>query len=156
MEPRVIAPADLPVILSMNNAEVPHVGELVQSKLDKMLPMCAHALAIGDPAHAFCLTFGPDVDYWSNNYAWVSEHFDQFVYLDRVCVAPTHQRLGLATRMYHHVESHTDATWFVLEVNTRPLNQHSLDFHAALGFHEVGRANPYGNDDEVAYLAKQI
>jgi predicted GNAT superfamily acetyltransferase len=99
---------------------------------------------------------GPGTQYWSANYDWVSNRFDSFIYLDRVCVAPPAQRRGIGKALYEQVEHANAAEWFVLEVNTRPLNQPSLDFHAALGFEEVGRAEPYGDGHEVAYLAKRI
>lgn len=48
------------------------------------------------------------------------------------------------------------ADHFVLEVNTVPRNDESLAFHAALGFTEVGRARPYGDDTEVGYLSRPV
>ena len=42
------------------------------------------------------------------------------------------------------------------EVNTVPDNPHSHHFHRSFGFGEVGRANPYGGEEEVAYYVKEL
>ena len=101
---------------------------------------------------------GPDTGYWSANYAWVGARYDRFIYLDRVVVAPRARGRGLARALYDEVtaRSAASADHFVLEVNTEPRNDESLAFHAALGFAEVGRARPYGDDTEVAYLSRPV
>ena len=42
------------------------------------------------------------------------------------------------------------------EVNTVPDNPASHRFHQAFGFVEVGRAKPYGGEEEVAYYEKKL
>ena len=155
-EPRPITDDDLAALVELNNSEVPNVGPLDVEKATRLIALCDQRWAIGEPLDAFCLTLGPEVDYWSPNYRWVSTEFESFTYLDRVCVAHHLRRQGLGQRLYRAVEAGSTADWFVLEVNTRPLNRQSLDFHAALGFHEVGRGEPYGDGTEVAYLAKAL
>ena len=40
------------------------------------------------------------------------------------------------------------------EVNTVPMNERSLRFHALAGFEEVARCHPYGSAEQVAMLVK--
>lgn len=163
---RNLSPADDAAVLALNNVEVPRVTALGEGDLDRYRAVLRDALAIGpegDP-DGFCWTIGPNTPYWSANYAWVAEHYDRFVYLDRVVVAPRARGRGVARALYDAVSARAAgvADQFVLEVNTRPRNDESLAFHAKLGFAEVGRAEPYeadpetGEVPEVAYLARQI
>ena len=153
---RDITTSDHAAILNLNNAAVPAVSELSNERLNALLSLCEHRIAIDTPVSAFALTIAPDQPYWSANYAWVTRHFSNFLYLDRIVVDASHRGAGLGRGLYAHVMAHTDADHLVLEVNTRPANEISLAFHAELGFEEVGRAEPYGDGLEVAYLAKQL
>ena len=87
----------------------------------------------------FCLVLPPGASYRSVNYAWFSARYDDFIYLDRVAVAPEHRGSGLGSRLYEEVERRTVASLFTLEVNLRPRNEGSLRFHARQGFVEVGQ-----------------
>lgn len=157
---RSLTEADDAALLALNNVEVPRVTALDEADLLRYRPVLAHALAIGpvgDP-DAFCWTVGPGSNYWSANYAWVAARYDRFIYLDRVVVSPRARGRGLARALYDEVAARSagSADHFVLEVNTEPRNDESLAFHAALGFAEVGRACPYGDDTEVGYLARPV
>lgn len=155
---RSLTEADDAVLLALNNAEVPRVTALDEADLARYRRVLADALAIGpegDP-DAFCWTVGPGTDYSSVNYGWVSARYERFIYLDRVVVAPRARGRGLARALYDEVAARAvgRADHFLAEVNTQPRNDESLAFHAALGFTEVGRARPYGDDIEVGYLAR--
>lgn len=159
-EIRSLTEADDRAVLALNNVEVPRVTALDEAAMARYRSVLKDALAIGaegDP-DGFCWTVGPGTDYWSANYAWVGEHYERFVYLDRVVVAPRARGRGLARALYDEVTARAvgRADHFVLEVNTVPRNDESLAFHAALGFTEVGRAHPYGDDTEVGYLARPV
>ena len=157
---RALTEADDDAVMALNNVEVPRVTALDREKLLRYGPILNDALAagpVGDP-DGFCWTVGPGTAYWSPNYRWVAGRFASFVYLDRVVVAPRARGHGVARAMYDEVVRRAEGTsdWLVLEVNTRPRNEESLAFHAALGFEEVARQQPYGDDTEVAYLARPI
>jgi len=97
----------------------------------------------------------PGADYDSMNYAWFSAQYDDFVYLDRVAVAPGHRSAGVGSRLYDEVERRAKAEWFTLEVNLRPRNDGSLRFHARRGFVEVGQQETdYGA--LVSLMAKRL
>lgn len=135
-------PVELDRILAINAAEVPAVGELGLVKLEHLIGQSVQALVAcddDDTITGFCLVLPPGADYGSVNYRWFAERYDDFVYLDRVAVAPEFQRRGVGSALYRAVEDGADASWFTLEVNLRPRNDTSLAFHARMGFVEVGQ-----------------
>ena len=152
MELRAFRTDDLPCIHAINQAEVPAVGDETEAALRHIAAESIVALVAEEAGElaGFCLVLAPGADYDSGNYLWFSERYDDFVYLDRVAIAPAFQRRGLGRALYAEVERSAAelrpaAGWFTLEVNLRPRNDTSLAFHAALGFVEVGqRETEYG------------
>ena len=68
----------------------------------------------------FCLVLPPGADYGSVNYRWFSERYDDFVYLDRVAIAPEFQGRGLGRALYDEVERRADAAWFTARGQPAP------------------------------------
>ena len=143
---------DLPAVHAINQAAVPAVGDETVAGLEHIAGQSIIALVADDQGTigGFCLVLAPGADYHSGNYRWFAERYADFVYLDRVALAPTCRRRGLGRAMYAEVERLAEelrpsATHFTLEVNLRPRNDPSLAFHGALGFVEVGqRETEYG------------
>jgi hypothetical protein len=112
--------------------------------------LIALVAAVDDTVAGFCFVLAPGADYGSMNYRWFSDRYDDFVYLDRIAIAPVFQRRGIGRALYaevEHLAAHRRPTagTFALEVNLRPRNDQSLAFHADLGFVEVGqRETGYG------------
>lgn len=152
MELRPYGPADLVQVYAINQAEVPAVGDETAEALAHIAEESVIAIVAteADTVAGFCLVLAPGADYGSGNYRWFSDRYDDFVYLDRVAIAPAFRRRGLGRAMYAEVERLAaercpGASRFTLEVNLRPRNDRSLSFHAALGFVEVGqRETGYG------------
>lgn len=137
---------DLAAIHAINEDAVPAVGTETVDALAHIAHQSVVAIvAEADGAVAgFCLVLAPGADYRSMNYRWFSDRYDDFVYLDRIAIAPEHRRRGFGRAMYSEVERlarerQPGARRFTLEVNLRPRNDVSLAFHAELGFREVGR-----------------
>jgi predicted GNAT superfamily acetyltransferase len=137
---------DLAAVHAINDAEVPAVGAETPEALAHIAAqsVVAHVAEVDAAVAGFCLVLAPGADYGSKNYAWFSERYDDFIYLDRVAISPAHQRRGIGRALYAEVERLVPerrplATAFALEVNLRPRNDTSLAFHARLGFAEVGR-----------------
>ncbi len=162
MELRSYQPDDLVAIHSINEAAVPAVGSETMAALGRIADQSLIALVAheGDEVAGFCLVLAPEADYGSMNFRWFQGRYDDFVYLDRVAVAPAFHRRGLGRTMYGEVERlaaerRPSATAFTLEVNIRPRNDQSLAFHAELGFAEVGqRETAYGT--LVSLMAKSL
>ncbi len=160
---RPYRPDDLLAIHAINEAEVPAVATETIAALAAIADQSVIALVADEGTETiagFCLVLAPGADYDSGNYRWFSERYDDFVYLDRIAIAPTFRRRGLGRAFYGEVERLTGrlrptATHFTLEVNLRPRNDTSLAFHADLGFAEVGRRETdYGS--LVSLMAKPL
>jgi hypothetical protein len=92
--------------------------------------------------------------YDGTNFAWFGERYDDFLYVDRVVVAPDFRGLKLADRFYDDLEAFARArgvSRITCEVNAEPPNPVSLRFHERRGFREVGQV-PYAGKT-VAMLA---
>ena len=97
----------------------------------------------------FVIAMTPDVPYGSGNFKWFKDRSDDFLYVDRIAVSPWFRKRGIATRLYADVERYArsvGAARITLEVNVRPRNDVSLEFHERMGF--VGldeRETDYGS-----------
>lgn len=162
MQLRSFRADDLAHVHAINQAEVPAVGDETAEALGQIAAKSTMAIVAdvdGDIA-GFCLVLGPGAGYSSLNYMWFAERYDDFIYLDRVAIAPTFQRRGIGRAMYAEVErlaaiEQHGSTDFLLEVNLKPRNDSSLAFHAGLGFVEVGQRE---SDDGkvVSMMAKSL
>jgi len=160
---REYRPEDLEAVHAINQAEVPAVGEETADALAHIASQCCVALTVevadgtgAVPAIAgFTFVLPPRADYSSLNYTWFGERYDEFIYLDRVAIAPAFQRRGIGRMVYDEVQRRGAEAWptanvLALEVNLKPRNDTSLAFHASLGFVEVGRRE--GDDDKVVSM----
>jgi predicted GNAT superfamily acetyltransferase len=92
---RDITAADLRSIHAINEAGTPGVhGESPEQLAAITRESCIAILA------EFCLVLPPRADYQCTDYRWFSMRYDDFVYLDRVAVAPDQRRRGIGSRRY--------------------------------------------------------
>ncbi|MEM7286677.1 MAG: GNAT family N-acetyltransferase [Actinomycetota bacterium] len=129
-------------ILTMNNAAVPAVNPHDPDSLEGLLAMADRTWVVDDEGvlGGLLVAFGPGADYQSKNYRWLSERYDNFGYVDRIVVAETHRRLGLAGRLYAALADHAAASGrdrLLCEVNVDPPNPQSIAFHEADGWEAV-------------------
>jgi predicted GNAT superfamily acetyltransferase len=154
---REMSPDDLKAALQLNNDSVPHVNELDAPELERLFGMGALSLTaeVDDQFAGFCLTLPPGVDYASLNYGWFSRNYDDFVYLDRITIDPAYRRLGIGRAFYSHIVDRFTGVFAELlcEVNVRPRNEVSLQFHHSIGFREVGQQDTDGGKKTVSLLA---
>jgi uncharacterized protein len=154
-----VAQRHLGAVAALNDAEVPRVSPLGEDGLAALVPRCELAVVAEDATGAlagFVLALAPGSDYDSVNYRFFGERGTDFLYVDRIVVAPTHRRRGVAHLLYDAVESHardTGRAEVTCEVNVRPPNPGSAAFHGARGFVEVGRQDTTGGSLTVALLA---
>jgi predicted GNAT superfamily acetyltransferase len=74
-------------------------------------------------------------------YAWFRARVPRFLYIDQVAVAPSARRAHVGMQLYAQAAAYARAhaiPALVCEVNLDPPNPASLQFHARLGFAEVG------------------
>ena len=103
----------------------------------------------------FCIVFAPGADYGSLNYGWFSRTYTDFVYLDRIAVDPAFRRYGIGRGFYAELIGRLTGRFPLLtcEVNVRPYNEASLNFHHSVGFREVGQQDTDGGKKTVSLLA---
>jgi predicted GNAT superfamily acetyltransferase len=148
-------------VLDLNQRCTPHVGEVDAARLEAIVREATLALVARDDAGlaGFVLVLGPGAAYDSPNYTWFAQRYDDFRYVDRIAVEPDRHRDGLGTGLYRAVFDHAadgGAPVVTCEVNLEPPNPVSQQFHAALGFREVGRQENYGGSVVVQLLERAI
>jgi predicted GNAT superfamily acetyltransferase len=147
---------DLDAALVLNNANVPALNELDRAEIERLVSISAVSLSAEvDGAFAgFCIVFSPGVDYASLNYQWFSRTYTDFAYLDRIAVDPTFRRYGIGRGFYAELQQRLTGKFPVLccEVNVRPRNDASLEFHQSIGFREVAQQDTDGGNKTVSLL----
>lgn len=152
---------DLPAIHALNEAAVPAVSTISPADAAWFLEVaaCLRVAEIDGALAGFLVGLRPGVDYASVNYAWFSAHYDDFYYIDRLAVDAAYRRRGVASALYDDVERRAleaGAPMLACEVNLHPRNEESLAFHAARGFHEVGRQDTEGGTKTVALMTMPL
>ena len=141
---------DQPAVLALNNAAVPDVNALTAEQFEWLTREADfYSIAEMDGRLAgFVIAIRRGTAYWSGNYAWFSERYADFLYLDRVVVAPFARRSGVGRALYADLGKFACARWprVTLEVNVRPPNPGSIAFHEAMGFRRVGQRACDGNE----------
>ncbi|TCO59217.1 GNAT family N-acetyltransferase [Actinocrispum wychmicini] len=161
MQTMVLKPDDAALVIDMNNAAVPNVNHAEVDELAELVTMSelTVALADGDTVLGFVLTLPPGVSYGSDNYRWFSEHYDEFVYVDRIVVAEEARSRGVGAELYRLVVEYAaenKVPRVTCEVNLDPPNPGSLRFHKRLGFVEVGEQVSGNSGHRVSMLVKEL
>lgn len=153
MEIRPLQDADLEAVLTLNQGALEGVGPLDFERLEWIVGLSSRALvaSVGDEIGGFAITIAPGSAYDSINYGWFEDRYDVHNYLDRIVVAPTHRRLGIASALYDEIETQLPVT---LEVYCQPPNVPSLAFHAARGYEEISQL-PQTNGKTAAMFMKR-
>lgn len=135
---RALTPDDLPTVHELNESEVPHVGTETIEALAAIVELAVAAWAFDDAGvlAGFVLTLPPGTAYDSLNYRWFDAGTPDFWYVDRIVIAATHRRQGLASRFYDELRAQAPPTVrrICLEVNVEPPNPVSMAFHEGYGF----------------------
>jgi predicted GNAT superfamily acetyltransferase len=161
---RDVTADDLPAVLSLNDGAVPHVSQV---DIDQMhwFANNVHYFRVaegvtGDESHivGFLIGMVPGIDYQSPNYQWFCGNYPAFIYVDRVVVGEAARKTGLGTRFYEDFAAHAPNGTEVMtcEVNIRPSNEPSMQFHRRRGFRQVGSQTTDGGQKEVAFLEKTL
>lgn len=139
---RDVAGPDLEAVLALNEQAVPAVNSLTLDRLRWFAREAAYfrvAAAAGRLA-GFLICLPPEADYASPNFRWLSARYADFLYIDRIAVAPEFHRRGVAGALYRDAAASASSRYrrLACEVNTRPRNDASLAFHERFGFRAVG------------------
>lgn len=140
--PRPYEPSDATDVLALNQGALDAVSSLDTERLDWLCGLADQCLVVpdGDRLAGFAVMIGPGTAYDSINYAWFTERYDAFGYLDRIVVDPAYRRTGVGSCLYDAAEAaSTPHGRMTLEVYVEPPNAASLGFHRSRGYAEVGR-----------------
>ncbi len=157
MTPADIADSDIDWIHALNKVHEVELSPLTREGVVSMVDRATYGRSID--GGAFLLGFDQDGDYDSPNFIWHRDRFARFLYVDRIAVASTHRRRGLAAQLYDDVFSFARDRGLervVCEVNSDPPNPGSDAFHKALGFEIVGEAFLDDRGKTVRYLAREL
>lgn len=154
--------ADVGSLLDLNNAAAPAVNRLPAPDLARLVDVAAWArvAVVGDTVVGGLVALeGPGLDYESENYAWFSDRFDSFLYVDRVVVSTARRGAGIGSGLYRALLGHAEDVGHRVvcaEVNVRPANPGSLRFHDRHGFEAIGEQDTKGGTVRVRMLAREV
>ena len=152
---------DLRRVQALNEAVTPAVNSLDLEELGWFLDNASYFRLVqrhDGELLAFMIGLEQGHDCRSPNYRWFAKRHRHFAYVDRIAVAETGRRLGLASMMYDDFIDRVAGKSGVLacEVNTKPRNDGSLAYHQALGFKVVGTQQTENNTKEVVLLERPL
>ncbi|MEO0981587.1 MAG: GNAT family N-acetyltransferase [Pseudomonadota bacterium] len=161
MRIRPYAAADLHALHAINGASTPGVSEETEHSLAACFDAGECWVAEtpdGAPAGFLSLIETGAAGYPSPNFAWFEARGADFIYVDRIALAPSVRGAGLGARLYAHALKRWAGRRRVIccEVNTTPPNPGSMRFHHRLGFQRVGDAAHDPGRYEVAFLERAL
>jgi predicted GNAT superfamily acetyltransferase len=148
---------DILSIYSINQANTPEVGSLESvEKLKELLHISSLIIVarINNEIIGFVVCLEAGAAYTSLNYKFISKKAKKFVYIDRIAIKNQHRRSGIGKSLYEIVFNYSKKFELPIycEVNTKPKNQPSLDFHKKNGFLKIGTKE--FRDHSVVYMLK--
>jgi len=154
--------ADFPAILGLNLEMEQYLSPLSEELLSDLHAVAVYHRVIetkqGEVA-GFLLALREEAGYSSVNYLWMGERYRQFLYVDRVVVAPDQQgkRLGqlLYTDLFAFARENGIAV-VTCEFDIDPPNEASRRFHSRFGFREVGRQWVAGGKKQVSLQVAEV
>jgi len=158
---RPVRDHDIDTLLPLNNAAVPSVNALQRADFERFAATVPHfrVAVVNGMTAGMMIALGPGLDYDSPNYRWFERHYDGFLYVDRIVVDPSARSTGLGARLYDDLAAVAHGSGvprLACEVNLRPANHRSLQFHERLGFKAVGTQDTEDGAKTVQLLVKDL
>ena len=142
MEIIALSASDIDAMWTINEQGLPGTGKVSKEEIGQLLEFSSLSVGVFDQSEllGFVICLPPNTAYGSLNYAWFNEHYDSFVYVDRIAVAEEKRNRGVGSSLYNHVVSYSEQHRIPVaaEVNRNPPNLGSMRFHHRFGFEEVG------------------
>lgn len=145
-------------LLALNNASARETSLLTFERFNELIDAACVALFVA-PAKGLLLAFENTDHYDGRHFLWFREKLPRFLYIDRIVIDEQCRRRGLARLLYSEVFRQArllGLSQIACEVNIEPPNPTSDQFHAALGFREVGRATFDDGAKTVRYLVADL
>lgn len=156
---RDIASNDFSMILDLNAQSLPEVNPMNAQLLKWFSDRAAYFRALESKGRVvgFLIAVSHDSGYESEYFEWFFDHFERFLYIDRVIVAAWARRKRFAWQLYEDVARFARANDYPLvsDVYSNPPNEPSLAFHRKFGFEQVGIQVVAGGKKKVAKFLKR-
>ena len=148
-------------LLELNQSNLPHVGSISMTEMEHLHHQAVYfrvAEFEGQTA-GFLIAFDPQADYNSLNFQWFKKRYKNFIYIDRIVVAPDSRRKGIAFSLYQDLEyfaAQRNIPIMTCEYNLWPKNEISRQFHQKYGFKEVGTQKTENGKKTVSLQIKRV
>ena len=134
---------DMDFIFNLNQNNMPALSILSNDLFLKFLNISDYFKIIkyDEEPVGFLIALLPNKPYESINYQWFNNYYNSFIYVDRIVVSNSNQNKGIGSYFYNDIKSKyiNKVGHLACEVNIKPLNQQSINFHKKFGFKEVGQ-----------------
>ncbi len=140
MHIRQIHMKDFNQVLCINSESNPAVARLDIHELHRIVALASVAWVAteGDDLCGYLLAMHSTDHYDGEEFQYFLTALNQpFLYIDQVAVAATYRRKNISSTMYAQLmrrDRELSVTTLCCEVNIRPLNMISLQFHKKIGF----------------------
>jgi predicted GNAT superfamily acetyltransferase len=151
---------ELDAILAMNNAAGSGILPMNQGQIHYFWQHADYfrVAESDDCLVGFLIAMTRDADYESSNFRWFKDHYEAFVYVDRIVIAKGQRSAGIGRLFYADVQSFAEvrAPALVAEVFIEDSSHPALLFHGSFGFHEVGQHQLPDSPLRAAMLYKDL
>lgn len=155
---RNFTPEDRDFVLELNEKDVDVLSPMDLDKL-KFYENISEIFWILEEEGAprgFLNAIGSGADYPNENYAFFSNKYENFIYIDRIVIDEPFRGKGGGKTLYGELKKYAKEkgiSVITAEVETEPIyNEDSINFHKAMGFTEVGTGRIRGGELHVSYL----
>ena len=157
---RTVDESDFDYILSLNQKTIPEVSSTDLMGMSYFLKNASYFKIICNNNHpvGFCIGLMPGEEYASENYIWINKRYNSFIYVDRVIIDQKYRNKGLGSYFYNHLLEtfYGKVEYIICEVNIKPYNKQSINFHKKYGFKEIGRKDTENSKKKVSYMMYKI
>ncbi|MBA65443.1 MAG: hypothetical protein CMG55_06560 [Candidatus Marinimicrobia bacterium] len=151
---------DLDFILTLNQESLPAVSYLDLKKINYFLKVSSYfkIFQLDNKPVGFLIGLKPEIDYKSENYIWINQRYNSFIYVDRIIIDANYRNIGLGFYFYNHLiqSFYKIVKNIICEVNIRPYNKQSINFHKKYGFKEIGVQDTENGKKRVSYMIYKI
>ena len=129
-------------LYDLNQANVPEVGSIkTLSDFIDLLVLSDDILLsyLDNQITGFVVCFYEKSNYSSLNYKYFLENYNNFLYIDRIAISKNLRRSGIGSALYKKLIERYRKTKNIIccEVNIKPINTISLNFHSRFNFQKV-------------------
>ena len=126
-------------IFNLNQLNIPALGSLEDlNHLENLFKSSSFIalIKINNNLVGFAIIMSSLSEYSSPNFLYFKKKYNDFIYIDRIAISEKYNRKGFGSLIYKELYNQSKNLGIPLccEVNTKPINQQSLDFHKKLEF----------------------